>query len=141
MGDWTNKDEFLADLEYFYVDAWDKRYTAQHRKDLGYDNFVLNPDGYAVYMYQVFDCLQALIDAVDYLTCSNWGYMPPFAVPYGFKNWTGAVDMDAILEAIWNSDKLRWFYFINYIDAMRAGIWNMEIYETHLADMYRHFSI
>lgn len=51
------------------------------------------------------------------------------------------VDMDAILAAMYDSDKLRWFHFINYIDAMRAGIWNTEIYETHLADWYRHFSI
>jgi len=59
------------------------------------------------------------------------------------NNWpSGAeVDMDTILDAIWNSDKLRWFHFINYIDSMRAGIWNTEIYETHLADWYRHFSI
>lgn len=52
----------------------------------------------------------------------------------------GAVTLDAILEAIWDSDKLRWFHFINYIDSMRAGIWNTEIYEKHLEDWYRHFS-
>ncbi len=50
------------------------------------------------------------------------------------------VTMDAILNAIWNSDKLRWFHFINYIDSMRAGIWNTEIYGEHLAEWYRHFS-
>jgi len=49
--------------------------------------------------------------------------------------------MEKILDAVWDSDKLRWFHFINYIDAMRAGIWNTEIYETHLAEWYRHFSI
>lgn len=49
--------------------------------------------------------------------------------------------MDKMLTAIWDSDKLRWYHFINYIDAMRGGIWNTEIYETHLADWYRHFSI
>lgn len=48
--------------------------------------------------------------------------------------------LDAILDAIWNSDKLRWFHFINYIDAMRGGIYNTEIYETHLQDWFRHFS-
>ena len=48
--------------------------------------------------------------------------------------------MDKILAAIWDSDKLRSFHFINYIDAMRASIWNTEIYETHLAEWYRHFS-
>ena len=49
--------------------------------------------------------------------------------------------MDKILDVIWKSDKLRWYHFINYIDAMRGGIWNTEIYETHLAEWYRHFSI
>ena len=48
--------------------------------------------------------------------------------------------MDKILDAMWASDRLRNFHFINYIDAMRASIWNTEIYERHLADWYRHFS-
>jgi len=48
--------------------------------------------------------------------------------------------MDKILDVIWESDKLRWFHFINYIDSMRAGIWNTEIYDKHLEDWYRHFS-
>jgi len=48
--------------------------------------------------------------------------------------------MEKILEAMWDADKLRNFHFINYIDAMRASIWNVEIYETHLAEWYRHFS-
>ncbi len=58
-----------------------------------------------------------------------------------FNGGVGAVTMDSILEAMWDSDKLRWFHFINYIDSMRAGIWNTEIYETHLAEWYRHFSL
>ena len=48
--------------------------------------------------------------------------------------------MDKILAAMWDSDRLRNFLFINYIDAMRAGIWNTEIYEKHLIEWYRHFS-
>lgn len=60
-------------------------------------------------------------------------------------NWpSGAAEYDLTLEkmltAIWESDSLRWFHFINYIDSMRAGIWNLEIYDTHLAEWYRHFS-
>ena len=49
--------------------------------------------------------------------------------------------MDKMLEAIWDGDLLRWFHFVTYIDSMRAGIWNLEIYETHLSDLYRHFSV
>lgn len=52
----------------------------------------------------------------------------------------GEVDMDAILAAMWDTDKLRSFHFINYIDAMRASIWNTEIYESHLTDWYIHFA-
>lgn len=52
----------------------------------------------------------------------------------------GGVDMDAILEAMWDTDKLRSFQFINFIDAMRASIWNVEIYESHLTEWYIHFS-
>lgn len=50
------------------------------------------------------------------------------------------LDMDAILQAMWDGDLLRWFHFINYIDSMRAGIWNIEVYDTHLQEWYRHFS-
>lgn len=52
----------------------------------------------------------------------------------------GGVDMDAILAAMWDSNKIENFLFINYIDAMRAGIWNTEIYESHLTEWYTHFS-
>lgn len=51
------------------------------------------------------------------------------------------VDMDAILAAMWNSEKLQSFHFVNYIDAMRASIWNTEIYEIHLQEWFRHFSL
>lgn len=67
--------------------------------------------------------------AMDWIN-DNW---PSDGVAY-------ELTLDKILEAIWDSDKLRWFHFINYIDSMRAGIWNVEIYDTHLADWYRHFS-
>jgi hypothetical protein len=49
--------------------------------------------------------------------------------------------MDKILEAMWDTDRLRSFLFINYVDAMRAGIWNTEIYESHLTEWYTHFSL
>lgn len=48
--------------------------------------------------------------------------------------------MAKILDAMWDSDKLRSFHFVNYIDAMRAGIWNTQISEQHLVEWYRHFS-
>jgi len=70
-------------------------------------------------------------DALEWIN-DNWPNGEP-AEPY-------ELTLDKILDTIWNSDKLRWFHFINYIDSMRAGIWNVEIYDTHLAEWYRHFS-
>lgn len=70
-------------------------------------------------------------DALEWVN-DNWPTVDPVD-PY-------ELTMDKILNAIWDSDKLRWFHFINYIDSMRAGIWNTEIFETHLAEWYRHFS-
>lgn len=49
--------------------------------------------------------------------------------------------MAAILDAIWESTPLETFFFVNDIDAMRAAIWNTEISEQRLSDLYRHFSI
>jgi len=49
--------------------------------------------------------------------------------------------MAAILDAIWESTPLETFFFVNDIDAMRAAIWNTEISEQRLTDLYRHFSI
>lgn len=56
-------------------------------------------------------------------------------------NWpSGAtVDMDAILAALWESKTIQSFHFVNYIDAMRASIWNTEIYDYHLESWYSHF--
>jgi len=49
--------------------------------------------------------------------------------------------MAAILDAIWDSTPLETFFFVNDIDAMRAAIWNKEISEQKLVELYRHFSI
>ncbi len=75
----------------------------------------------------MYDDMYAAMDWIN----DNW---PSGGEPY-------VLDMDKILAAMWDSDKLRNFHFINYIDAMRASIWNTEIYEAHLAEWYRHFSL
>jgi len=59
-------------------------------------------------------------------------------------NWPSDGDpyvltMQKILNTMWESNKLESFHFINYIDAMRASIWNISIFEEHLHDWYRHF--
>ena len=60
-------------------------------------------------------------------------------------NWpedgVAEIDMSMILDAVWLSSPLETFFFVNYIDAMRAAIWNKEIAEEKLHELYRHFSI
>jgi len=75
----------------------------------------------------MYDDMYAAMDWIN----DNW---PSGGDPY-------ELTMQKILDAMWDSDKLRNFHFINYIDAMRASIWNTEIYEAHLEDWYRHFSL
>lgn len=86
-------------------------------------------------------CLRSLVYA-------DGDYELPRKIPEFLRHCVGGgevdpyvLDMDKILTAMWDSDKLRSFHFINYIDAMRASIWNVEIYETHLEEWYRHFSL
>ena len=61
-------------------------------------------------------------------------------------NWPSDGDgyeltMQKVLDVMWESTPLEIFFFVNDIDAMRAAIWNKEISEQRLADLYRHFSI
>lgn len=49
--------------------------------------------------------------------------------------------MQKIMDEIWLSSPLETFFFVNYIDAMRAAIWNKEISAEKLHELYRHFSI
>jgi len=60
-------------------------------------------------------------------------------------NWTEGdgyeLTMQKILDAAWVSSPLETFFFVNYIDAMRAAIWNKEISVEKLAELYRHFLI
>ena len=47
--------------------------------------------------------------------------------------------MEDILAKVWDSTPLETFFFINYIDGMRAAIMNKEITGEKLAEIYRHF--
>lgn len=49
--------------------------------------------------------------------------------------------MQKMLDAIWESTPLETFFFVNDIDAMRAAIWNKEISEQRLTELYLHFVI
>lgn len=83
-----------------------------------------------LYMGATPSLRNTMYDILHYIDDNLNGGAPPYELT-----------MDKILEAMWSSDKLRSFHFINYIDAMRASIWNVEIYEAHLAEWYRHFSL
>lgn len=80
----------------------------------------------------------------------RYGTDPLYDVAYNALHWIDLnwpsngeeyeLTIEKMLTAMWDGDLLRWFHFVNYIDSMRAGIWNIEIYDTHLAEWYRHFS-
>ncbi|MBA7700806.1 hypothetical protein ES703_109530 [subsurface metagenome] len=48
--------------------------------------------------------------------------------------------MEALLDLLWKSTKLETYFFVNYIDSMRASIWNIKIDPSRLDELYRHFT-
>jgi len=139
MSDWTTQAKCLAYIQDGYENAnWINTYVLAPAYNTAYDKWSIGQDHVAIsymlnYLYWCMDLINELLKEHD-------TDIDKYALPYFLEEYTG-IDMDKILDAMWDSDKLRWFHFINYIDSMRAGIWNVEIYETHLADWYRHFSI
>ena len=104
--------------------------------------------------------IDALMDAVyhnnqaveDALASSFYGYdgatniIPTaldrnMACPFISDAVEYELTMAKIMDAVWLSTPLETFFFVNYVDAMRAAIWNKEISETRLVELYRHFSI
>jgi len=58
------------------------------------------------------------------------------------SNWPGdgaAVDMNAILTALWGSANWQTLLFVAYIDAMRGSISEKTVTEKAMADYLRHF--
>lgn len=58
------------------------------------------------------------------------------------SNWPSggaAVDMNAILSAMWNSVNWQTLLFVTYIDAMRGSISEKTVTETNMANFMRHF--
>jgi len=127
MSDWENKEDYLYDLVDFYNFAWEKNWSAQHDWDLAIATWNFGDAWYHTYCSQMLDCLQHLIDAVDNLTGTNWGYEPPFAVPYGFEHHAGAgepLTAKAICEA-WAADNFEdRALTIAFIDRQRQLVWN-----------------
>jgi len=138
MSDWTTQASCLADIQDGYDNAkWTNDSTLLYLYNDAYSAWSGGNDHLAIskiitYLYWNMDLHNELLKEHD-----TESYK--FALPYYLEEYA-SVTMEAILNAMWDSDKLRNFHFINYIDAMRGGIWNTEIYETHLAEWYRHFS-
>lgn len=140
MSDWTEQANCLAAIQAGYEDAdWINNSVLTPAYNTAYDRWSDNNDHASIsyilnYLYWNMELHNELLKEHD-----TESYK--FALPYYLEKYAGGdVTMEKILDAMWESDKLRNFHFINWIDAMRAGIWNTEIKESHLVDWYEHFS-
>jgi len=133
--------DYLTDIQTKYDDAG-YAYEEGYEYWLYLDEYWLTHNFNMTWRLYVVQSLGSLYNIVRQLIWSTGTASGTKRLPYYLEHCVGGndIDMDAILASMWASDKLRNFHFINYIDAMRAGIWNTEIYETHLQDWYRHFS-
>ena len=138
MSDWTTQSSCLADIQSGYENAnWINTWVLSYAYNDAFAAWNAGNDHLAIsYM---LNALYWSMDLHNKLFQEHDTELDKYALPYYLENYAG-VTMDSIIAAMWDSDKLRWFHFINYIDAMRGGIWNTEIYETHLAEWGRHFS-
>jgi len=60
-------------------------------------------------------------------------------------NWPSGVEpepitMNDILSAMYDATALEYQYFIGYVDAYRANLWNLPFYESWHAELTRHFA-
>jgi len=136
-------DEYLTAIDEGYDGAKDWMENVQAYAEWFGDNLG------SPFNLQYKQMIQGVVNSIHYclrsLVYADGDYYLPLKVPYYLRHCIGGGDeyeltMEKILDAMWESDILRSFHFINYIDAMRAGIWNTRISEKHLADWYRHFS-
>lgn len=141
MSDWTTQENCLGDIQSGYEDAnWINAYVLTPAYNTAYDKWSLGLDHVAIsymlnYMYWNLELHSCLLQEHD-------TEFDKYALPYYLEEYAGGdITMEKILDAMWDSDKLRNFHFINWIDAMRAGIWNTQIKESHLVDWYKHFSL
>jgi len=135
-------DDYLNDIDEGYETADSYVDGLTEFADYFYDNPPWNSTTTFI-MGQLCMQLYWMLDSI--IKGNGWG-LYPLRLPYYLRNCIGdgaepyELSMDKILDAMWDTDRLRSFHFINYIDAMRAGIWNDSIYEIHLLEWYRHFS-
>lgn len=138
MADWTDKEILANQIASYYGYAFTEKTQAQAAWISAENEMYINND-YDAGQRDMLACLSEIIQCFNMLFVFNSQYSPKYGIAYFLKHHAG-VDMEAILSAMWDSDMLRSFHFVNYIDAMRASIWNIEIYEEHLHEWYRHFS-
>ena len=121
----------------YVEDCYDQCDTADEKANAGDFKWGIR---YSVY------AIKALATALDQIIHGQY-FDPDDSWFYESIYWAsqeggnGAIDMSAILDALWGANPLETFFFVNDIDAMRAAIWNKEISEEKLNELYRHFSI
>lgn len=138
-------EDYLAQIKSSYDDAsWIWSTFQEGEKDWFDDNKTthINFDNeWRQHIASAFINITAIL--ADLIYCNTLKYQPE-RLPYYLEFCVGGdeyeLTMEKIMDAVWESNKLESFFFINYIDAMRASIWNVEIQETKLAELYRHFS-
>lgn len=93
----------------------------------------------------IYDLYMGCIDLVtgtDLLTFQYDPFYPDMPIPHFLEFHTGengAVDMDAILSAMWESKEWQTLLFVTRIDAMRGSISEKTVTEKAMADQLRHF--
>jgi len=147
---WTY-DQLIAEMHTRHTFAQSE--LAQARTDITTAEGLANAEDYKGAILALANAVYHNNQAIeDALASSYYGYdgatniIPTaldrnMACPFVSDAVEYELTMSKILDAIWESTPLETFFFVNYIDAMRAAIWNKEISEQRLADLYRHFSI
>ncbi|MBA7618691.1 hypothetical protein ES703_26022 [subsurface metagenome] len=120
---WLNKVYDYADTAKDYADA------GNYKQGIKYCVYAIKSAADAIDDYT--DGFFNDPDDSFFAECLYWAAQEPVG---------DGVDMAAILAAMWDDDKLQTYFFVNYIDAMRASIWNIKIEPERLHELYRHFS-
>lgn len=88
----------------------------------------------AVHMWDVRNDLSFGVTSTRYwlIKCLQW-------IDNNWPSGGAAVDMNAILTAMWDSVDWQTLLFITYIDAMRGSLSEKTVTEQSMADYLRHF--
>jgi len=137
-GNWNNLEEIQGDIIDGYVSIESDLLTAESCLEWLRYGIEHNWDVDSKFMW-VADTLQSLINAVWHTGIFNWSYDPPAAIPYYCFNYTGAVTMDAIINAMMKAIAPQVQDFIGIEDAFRTSLWNKWFNAEYYAGLVRKF--